>query len=62
MGMSEFYGESDDASSLRTLARALELGVTPPRLIAGSFASFPGPTDRGRLLKQRGAKNAWALR
>lgn len=28
MGMSEFYGESDDASSLRTLARALELGVT----------------------------------
>lgn len=28
MGMSEFYGESDDAGSLRTLARALELGVT----------------------------------
>jgi aryl-alcohol dehydrogenase-like predicted oxidoreductase len=28
MGMSEFYGESDDASSLRTLARALELGMT----------------------------------
>lgn len=27
MGMSEFYGERDDASSLRTLARALELGV-----------------------------------
>jgi aryl-alcohol dehydrogenase-like predicted oxidoreductase len=28
MGMSEFYGESDDTSSQRTLAHALELGVT----------------------------------
>ncbi|RVQ66330.1 aldo/keto reductase [Croceicoccus ponticola] len=28
MGMSEFYGETDDEESLRTLARALELGVT----------------------------------
>lgn len=28
MGMSEFYGERDDAQSLRTLARAYELGVT----------------------------------
>ncbi len=28
MGMSEFYGDSDDASSLRTQARALELGMT----------------------------------
>lgn len=28
MGMSEFYGESDDGASLRTLARALELGVS----------------------------------
>ena len=27
MGMSEFYGSSDDAQSLRTLAHALELGV-----------------------------------
>lgn len=27
MGMSEFYGPSDDAQSLATLARALELGV-----------------------------------
>jgi aryl-alcohol dehydrogenase-like predicted oxidoreductase len=27
MGMSEFYGPSDDAESLATLARALELGV-----------------------------------
>ena len=28
MGMSEFYGDSDDAESLATLARAVELGVT----------------------------------
>lgn len=28
MGMSEFYGPQDDAESLRTLERALELGVT----------------------------------
>ena len=27
MGMSEFYGPADDAESLRTLARALELGI-----------------------------------
>lgn len=28
MGMSEFYGESDDSQSLNTLHRALDLGVT----------------------------------
>ena len=28
MGMSEFYGAHDDAESLATLSRALELGVT----------------------------------
>jgi aryl-alcohol dehydrogenase-like predicted oxidoreductase len=28
MGMSDFYGQRDDAESLRTLARALELGVS----------------------------------
>ncbi|WP_374492355.1 aldo/keto reductase [Zoogloea sp.] len=28
MGMSEFYGASDDGESLRTLARAVELGVS----------------------------------
>jgi aryl-alcohol dehydrogenase-like predicted oxidoreductase len=28
MGMSEFYGETNDADSLRTLERALELGIT----------------------------------
>ncbi|GAA5502563.1 hypothetical protein Dxin01_02307 [Deinococcus xinjiangensis] len=28
MGMSAFYGDTDEAESLRTLDRALELGVT----------------------------------
>jgi aryl-alcohol dehydrogenase-like predicted oxidoreductase len=28
MGMSEFYGEADEAESIRTIHRALELGVT----------------------------------
>src|SRR5919205_62596 len=28
MGMSEFYGASDDAQSIATIHRALELGVT----------------------------------
>jgi aryl-alcohol dehydrogenase-like predicted oxidoreductase len=28
MGMSEFYGSGDEAESIRTIARALELGVT----------------------------------
>ena len=28
MGMSEFYGETDDAESIRTIHRALELGIT----------------------------------
>ena len=28
MGMSEFYGPADDAESIRTIHRALELGVT----------------------------------
>ncbi len=28
MGMSEFYGDSDDAESIRTIHRALDLGIT----------------------------------
>jgi aryl-alcohol dehydrogenase-like predicted oxidoreductase len=28
MGMSEFYGQGDDAASLATIPRALELGVS----------------------------------
>src|ERR1700748_1456956 len=44
MGMSEFYGPRDDAESLRTIARALELG--------GDFlatADGYGPLRHGRL-------------
>ncbi len=28
MGMSEFYGETNDAESMKTLHRAIELGIT----------------------------------
>jgi aryl-alcohol dehydrogenase-like predicted oxidoreductase len=28
MGMSEFYGATDEAESLKTIDRALELGIT----------------------------------
>ncbi|MDE8654529.1 aldo/keto reductase [Novosphingobium album (ex Liu et al. 2023)] len=52
MGMSEFYGERDDAQSLRTLDRALELGVT---LYDTSNAYGRGHNEElvGRFLKGR---------
>ena len=61
MGMSEFYGESDDASSLRTLARALELGVTlfdtadtyglgANEELLGRFIPEGGPARRARMV------------
>ena len=45
MGMSEFYGESDDAESVATIHRALELGVT---LI--DTADMYGPFTNERLV------------
>src|SRR5256885_269038 len=45
MGMSAFYGPRDDAESLATLARALELGVT-----LSDTADIYGPHTNEELL------------
>lgn len=61
MGMSEFYGKSDDDASLRTLARALELGVTlfdtadtyglgHNESLLGGFIAEGGSARRARML------------
>lgn len=61
MGMSEFYGKSDDDASLRTLARALELGVTlfdtadtyglgHNESLLGRFIAEGGSARRARML------------
>ncbi len=61
MGMSEFYGHSDDASSLRTLARALELGVTHfdtadtygfgrNEQLLGKFIADAAPSQREKMV------------
>lgn len=61
MGMSEFYGPSDDAESLRTLARALDLGVTlfdtadtyglgHNETLLGRFIAQGGPARRQRMV------------
>lgn len=61
MGMSEFYGASDDAESLATLARALELGVTlfdsadtyglgANEELLGRFIREGGATRRARMV------------
>ena len=61
MGMSEFYGQSDDAASLRTLERALELGVTlfdtadtyglgHNESLLGRFVAQGGSTRRQQVL------------
>jgi aryl-alcohol dehydrogenase-like predicted oxidoreductase len=54
MGMSEFYGATDDAQSLATLARSLELGVT---LLDTADTYGLGHNERllGRFLKEGGA-------
>lgn len=61
MGMSEFYGQTDDAGSLRTLARALEIGVTHldsadtyglghNEALLGRFLAEGGPARRERVV------------
>lgn len=61
MGMSEFYGASDDAESLRTLGRALELGVNfldtadtygfgHNESLLGRFLKAGGPARRQRVV------------
>jgi aryl-alcohol dehydrogenase-like predicted oxidoreductase len=53
MGMSEFYGEADDAESVATIHRALELGVT---LLDTSDIYGPFTNERlvGRAIADRG--------
>jgi aryl-alcohol dehydrogenase-like predicted oxidoreductase len=53
MGMSEFYGSSDDTDSLRTLARALELGVTLFDT-ADTYGLGHNETLLGRFIAQSG--------
>jgi aryl-alcohol dehydrogenase-like predicted oxidoreductase len=61
MGMSEFYGQSDDEASLRTLERALELGVNlfdsadtyglgHNEALLGRFVAQGGSTRRDQVL------------
>ena len=52
MGMSEFYGPSDEAESLATLTRALELGVTLLDT-ADMYGPFHNEQLLGRFLKGR---------
>lgn len=54
MGMSEFYGPSDDEQSLRTLARALELGIN---LFDTADTYGLGHNEQllGRFIRQGGA-------
>jgi len=54
MGMSEFYGASDDAESLRTLARALELGINFLDS-ADTYGHGHNESLLGRFLKEGGA-------
>lgn len=54
MGMSEFYGPSDDAESLRTLERALELGVNHFDS-ADTYGLGHNETLLGRFIAQGGA-------
>jgi aryl-alcohol dehydrogenase-like predicted oxidoreductase len=52
MGMSEFYGETDDAESIATIHRALELGVTLLDT-ADAYGPFKNEQLVGRAIKGR---------
>ena len=52
MGMSEFYGATDDAESLRVLDRALELGISFWDT-ADIYGPFKNEELVGRALKGR---------
>ena len=54
MGKSEFYGATDDAQSLATLARALELGVTLFDT-ANTYGLGHNETLLGRFIDEGGA-------
>ena len=54
MGMSEFYGQTDDADALRTLERALEIGVTHFDS-ADTYGLGHNETLLGRFIAQGGA-------
>src|SRR4051794_21723842 len=67
MGMSAFYGDRDDAESVRTLERALELGVTfldtsdmygphTNEELLGGFLAEGGRRDRVQLATKFGIK------
>ncbi len=57
MGMSDFYGQPDDAESLRTLARALELGVTFLDT-ADMYGPYTNEELLGRFLKEDKSRRA----